>query len=170
MSERLQVSNTTAIALFCWYIAIFAGGAFVLVNNLCLSDFETQEVTLAQSLTCSIGAALLSSSLYYVRKLYKELFIQQIDSGKSLKFNSIELATFFYFVSRPLFAVLFAILVVITSATFVHAVTTHGTKLSLGFIYFSILLSAYGAAATGRFVRQLEALGLEKLRTFGSST
>jgi hypothetical protein len=130
------------------------------------SDLLTAEVHLESALHGALGAALISSALFYIRRLYKGLFAQTDNVDQSDQ-SLIRLATMIYFLSRPLFSLLFAVLVVVTGVTFVHAVTAHDTTLSAGFILFSILVSAYGAAVTGSIVQRLESVGLEKIRNFG---
>ena len=170
MNGEMRLSKWSAISLFIWYIIVFVAGSFFLFQKLLAPDFFSGGVTLGLALTTSVAAGLVSSALFYLRKLYKGIFAQQNGTFSSGEFNAIEFATFIYFVSRPLFAVLFACLAVITSAMFIHSTTASGSKLSIGFIFFCILLSAYGAAATGRVVQQLEIIGQDKVRMFGGTS
>jgi hypothetical protein len=168
MGVGVEISNKTGIALFCWYAIIFCVGAFLLLDNMIRPDIMDSEVSLGLAFWCAVGAALSSCSVYYIRKLYKDLF--QSAADESVPCSKFMLATVMYFVSRPLFAAMFAILVVISGVALIHATTTHGTKLSVGFVFFTVLVSAYGAAVTGRVINHLEDVGMDKLRNFGGLT
>ena len=161
----MEISIRAGIAIFGWYACVFCAGMWLLLDKMFYSDVMNSEVNLETALLCALGAALISCSLYYIRKLYKDLF--QAKPSEVAPSGKVALATVMYFVSRPFFAALFAILVVISTATLIHATTVHGTKLSAGFIFLTVLVSAYGAAVTGRVINQLESIGLEKLRKFG---
>jgi hypothetical protein len=165
VSAGLELSSRAGIALFVWYAIVFAAGAYLLLRNIIYLDVTNADVDLQIALTSAVGAALASCSLYYVRRLYKDLF--QSTSGEQPPSGRFVLASVIYFVSRPFFAALFAIIVVITTAALIHATTTHGTKLSAGFVFFTVLVSAYGAAVTGRVINHLENIGLDKIRSFG---
>lgn len=161
----MEISIKAGMAIFGWYAFVFCAGVWLLLGNLFYADVMNSEVNLEMALLCALGAALISCSLYYIRKLYKDLF--QAGPNEVVPSGKIALATTMYFISRPFFAALFAILVVISAATLIHATTIHGTKLSAGFIFFTVLVSAYGAAVTGRVINHLESIGLDKLRKFG---
>jgi hypothetical protein len=166
LDPPLSLSRTGAILLAIWYSLLAGSGFYLVLRTLTRPDLFASSSSLDGALTGALGAALVSSSLFYTRRLYKGLFAQCDHSSASGQ-NWIKLATMIYFLSRPLFALLFAVLVVVTAVTFVHGVTAHDTKLSAGFVLFSILVSAYGAAVTGSVVQHLESIGLEKLRNFG---
>jgi len=164
MREGMDLSIRAGAALFIWYLIVFSIGAVLLSKKLLAPGFMQDDPSLELALMCAGGAALISSSLFYIRKLYKDLFLPP---GNPPSSGRIILATCMYYFSRPLFALLFAVLVVVSTATFLHATTAHGNKLSIGFVFFSILVSAYGAAVTGQIVRHLETTGMDKLRSFG---
>jgi hypothetical protein len=169
MAEGMSYSTKVVLCLFMWYSLAFVAGIVLLLKELLAPDFLDREVTLSLALLSSMGAALVSSSLFYSRKLYKDIFA--FNQNMNSQTNQLAaVATFVYYVSRPFFSLLFAILVVLSGVTFVHATTAEGTKLSLGFVLFSVLLSAYGAAATGQVVQQIEKLAGEKLQRFGSTS
>jgi amino acid transporter len=164
----MRLSATTAVGLFVWYISIFSAGIYLLLSEILAPTFFDTDGSILSALRCSLGGSLASSGAFYIRKLYKELFSQS--AAEQRETNSQErMATFFYFFSRPLFSILFAVIVVLTFSAFIHATTNHGTKVSIGFVLVSALLSMYGAAATGRIVERLESLGVERLRNFGGN-
>ena len=166
MDSSLSLSKSGAIFLAIWYSILAGSGFWLVLRTLTRPDLFTSNVNLDSALAGALGAALISSSLFYVRRLYKGLFAQS-DQPNADAQNWIRLATMIYFLSRPLFALLFAVLVVVTAVAFIHAVTRHDTNLSAGFVLFSILISAYGAAVTGSVVQHLETVGMEKIRNFG---
>ncbi|HEY5259136.1 MAG TPA: hypothetical protein VIJ46_00695 [Rhabdochlamydiaceae bacterium] len=169
MREDLSFSVVSVAGLFIWYVIIFFVGGGLLLKNLISTDALSGEATLRASLTCAAGAALVSSSLFYVRKLYKDVFANSYNKRASAN-GLMAVATIIYFVSRPLFAILFAIMTVLTAATFIHATTVNETKLSIGFVLVTVLISAYGAAATGTFIKRFERVAIEKLKNFGGPT
>jgi amino acid transporter len=112
-----------------------------------------------------MGAAALASALFYTRKLYKDTLNRECSEAPE---HTTQIAAFVYYLARPAFGVFFAMLVVVSSAAFIHATTVNDTLLSVGFVLFCALLSAYGAAITGRVVRHIELVAGDRLRTFGT--
>jgi hypothetical protein len=166
LDPPLSLSRSGAVFLAVWYSILAGSGFWLVLRTLTSADLLTSNVHLDSALAGALGAALISSSLFYVRRLYKGLFAQSNQLAAEAQ-SWIRLATMIYFLSRPLFALLFAVLVVVTGIAFIHAVTEHDTNLSAGFVLFSILISAYGAAVTGSVVQRLESVGAEKIRNFG---
>jgi hypothetical protein len=156
MKDGMYLSGLAATLLFFWFLILGAGSCFILYGQLVAEGFSADTPNaFSSALKMSVLSATASSSIFYIRKLYKDLFAQ---AQKALGSSSSELATIMYFSARPLFAVLFSIFIVVSSFGFVHSVTVDGTKLSFGFVLFSMILSCLAAVVTGRTLNHIEKL------------
>jgi len=125
-----------------------------------------REVSLTLVTYCALAAAVISSSLFYIRRLYKDIFAQGFRANGEPE-SAHEFATYVYFLSRPFFSILFALVAVVSGVAFIHAATVEGARLSFGFLLITMILSAYGGSITGGVIKQIESQAAEKLRNFG---
>ncbi len=166
MRDGVYLSSKAGIILFFWLLVVATCGFLLLGRELLDGAFLLNDAYIFQrALKCGLGTAMLANALFYIRKLYKDLFAQ-LDGPKSA---AASLATLMYFCIRPIFAILFALIIVVSSAAFVHSVTTHESALSVGFVFFSILSSGLAAIVTGRTLKHFEKIAAQSIHKIGSA-
>ena len=150
------------ITIFVYYFFLFLVGmmgTFIILNDKIFINCEISTFTLA--LCGSISMGLLGSTTFYIRKLYKSCI--NIYSKKAVNkdcLNSfILIGTVFYYITRPLFSVGFAILVVIGFLSGLFILTTKKIELGQGLIYISMVLSYFTGFLAGQFIKKLESRG-----------
>lgn len=166
----VHLSKLSAASVVIWYLLnIFVGSFGIYFLFFKYEIYEIHYISLKFVFLCCISISIITSSLFYFRKLYKNIF-RDVDFRSSPKTKRLIAPSFMYYLFRPLFSVLFSIIVVISFAAFIHATTAHGTELSVGFLYFCMLLSAYGGIVTGAVVSKLEQIGSDKIESFGGGS
>ncbi|HEX8642407.1 MAG TPA: hypothetical protein VF702_00675 [Allosphingosinicella sp.] len=153
----MAFSSAGAIALATYFLALLIGGTtwwFQIIS----AHYES--IALRDAILISFTAAGGVSALFYVRKLYKDLFASVTQPPEQRPPFAL-LATFLYFLVRPFFAAAMAVLFIVIMYGFVHAVTTTEPELGFGFLVFSSTASAIIAVGTGRGVTRLERFAKE---------
>jgi hypothetical protein len=156
-ARALYLSSRQVKTLFGYYflilIASFATAVGVFIPGP-LSKFGYVEL----SLIGSCAMACVGSSVFYLRKLYKSVLNDALvtdTDGSPLK----AAASFIYFAARPLFAIAFALLVVIGIKSGLVLSGAPQTGLNYGFIQLTMFFSFFVGFLAGKFVRQLESWG-----------
>ncbi len=140
---------------------------FILLNvigiTLTLFALIYESVNLPFTLTVSIiaiiggfGTALIGSSVFYMRKLYKSSINKEMEIPTTDKHKIRELGIFSYYLLRPLFALGFSLLIHITLKSSVHIITVKETRLDEGFLYLSMFLSFFSGFAAGDLITYIE--------------
>lgn len=91
------------------------------------------------SILGTIGGALIGSSIYYTRKLYQSAM--QIGHGVPVDlFERLrEMGYYFFYLLRPLYAVSFALIVLVLMKLIIGNVSSESTN--SGFVYLMVVLS-----------------------------
>ncbi len=159
----LYLNNFWITFLFLYYLFLFGIGFIIaiiaiapnLFKFLCTLPIECS--IFSQALLGSIGIALNGSSISYIRKLYKLCFAKRLESEQG---NYKEkLGSFIYFLTRPLFAIGFSIIVVLGINTGLIVSSDPKLSLSNGFIYECMFISFFTGFLTGNFIKMLESYG-----------
>lgn len=128
-----------------------------------LLDTSTNLSIFKQALLGSTSIALAAASAAYIRKLYKLCFNFSSEHDSVDQLFLKRLGTVVYFIVRPLFSILFAILVVAGIRSGIKLSSSSGLKLDEGFIYLTMVSSFYVGFLSGDFIKKLESKGQKKL-------
>lgn len=143
------LSTVTAII----YLATVTVAAVVLINTLSLAaDAET--AAFIDSIWASSAAGAGFAALFYFRKLYRDLFagLGKTEAGT----DGFALATFLYYLSRPLFAAAISVLFTIAMFESIKAFSEGHVGINPSFVFFAALSSAFIAIATGAAINRIE--------------
>ncbi len=159
-NRKLKLSKRWIIFLYLYYFIIFLTGFLASVFAICPRLLGSKQFDIFETaLIGAIGMALNGSSIFYTRKLYKSTI-----SGRLLV--SEERADFIerlgkgtYFFARPLFAMGFAVLIVVGLQSGFIVSLTDKTTLDEGFVYLVMFLSFFVGFLSGRFIKYLEKKG-----------
>lgn len=155
--RKLFLTKTQTKVLFAYYLVAlvlaFASACAIFIPGS-LSNFEYIELAFIGS----SSMACLGSSVFYIRKLYKDV-LSDILVTENTKGDLKATATFVYFFARPLFSVAFSLLLVIgmKSGLVLSGATQSG--LNYGFVQLTMFFSFFVGFLSGRFIRQLEVWG-----------
>lgn len=112
----------------------------------------------------SIAISLAAASIAYIRKLYKLCFQYSSDQEDEDQIFLKRLGTLVYFVTRPIFSVVFSILVVATLRSGFLVSTDKAVELDIGFVYIAMISSFYVGFLSGEFIKKLEEKGISKIK------
>lgn len=154
--RTLYISKTAFICFIIYYALLFLSSLIYIIIYFYLGNIAYCDVYLIASLS-----SLLGSSIYYTRKLYKDCFNDGKISSEKDFFKQI--ATIIYFITRPFFAIAFAIIIIIgLKAGFVVIATAQNEINSTNFIYTCVFLSFIGGFNVGKLIAKFENFELHK--------
>jgi len=113
------------------------------------------------SLLGGIGTALIGSTIFYLRKLYKSCINNEMSNPISDEDKIRELGINAYYYLRPLFAIAFSILIHIALKSSVQIITVKETRLDDGFIYITMFVSFFAGFAAGDLITYIESNGFK---------
>lgn len=156
------------ILIFIYYFLLFilgTVGSFILLNLKRFLDYELSHFTIA--LCGSIAMGLVGSTTFYIRKLYKSCI--NIYSKKSPNASSVNsfilIGTIFYYFTRPLFSIGFAILIVLGFLSGLFTISATKIELGQGLVYITMVLSYFCGFLSGQFIKRLEIRGKQIIKT-----
>jgi len=113
------------------------------------------------SLIGGIGMALLGSTIFYLRKLYKSAINNILNAPKTENDEIKETGLYFYYFLRPIFSIVFAVLIHIGLKASVAIVTVKESNLDEGMIYLTMIISFFIGFASGDVITKLESISKE---------
>jgi hypothetical protein len=152
-SRELYLSNTWAGILFFYYVVlfIFSSGLLLVMLLEPINDVDLLKNTLLLSASIAVSASCMA----YIRKLYKLCFkLHEKKIDEETPFFK-QYGTLIYFFTRPFFALLFSVIIVVGLKSGV-LIATKGGVLDEGFLYISMFFSFYAGFFSGSFIRNLE--------------
>ena len=165
IERKLYITKNWVVAILLYYSAIFIFSACKAVSLLIdlpsMLDNQLSYIFEA-SLTGSISIALAASAIAYIRKLYKLCFVYASSQDGDDQLQLKQLGTAFYFFTRPLFAVAFAILIVVGMRSGMVAASKEIT-FDEGFVYVCMFFSFYAGFLSGEAIKNIEQYGKNKL-------
>lgn len=143
--------------LMAYYIVLIIIGLPGMILCLLHESFNYDCLDIVElGLIGGAGSALTGCSIFYLRKLYKSCINQDMNNPNNELDKIRELGIYAYFFLRPLFAIIFSLLVHLILRSSVDVIAAPSTKLSEGFIYLSIFLSFFVGFAAGDVVTYIE--------------
>lgn len=164
MTKEWFLLSRKKIKCLIWYylILFFVGLALTLFSLLYESFSLPVELTISMiSIIGGFGTALLGSSIFYLRKLYKASINKEMTTPTSEDEKIRELGVYTYYFLRPIFALGFSILIHIALKASVHIITVKETRLTEGFVYLMMFLSFFAGFAAGDLITYFESRGAE---------
>ncbi|MBK8814192.1 MAG: hypothetical protein IPN42_01130 [Methylococcaceae bacterium] len=152
------------MAILVYYLVIFISGSIGAVSALFIES-NTGLTIFQRALLGSISMALAAASAAYIRKLYKLCFNFTSEQDSEDQLFLKRLGTIVYFFARPLFSILFALLVVAGVRSGIILTSSPSLKLDEGFIYLTMVSSFYVGFLSGDFIKKLESKGLKTLES-----
>lgn len=158
--RKLYITPNWVRLVFFYYCVLFGVGLYFTISTLLFAAVSLDVIK--DALIGSIAISVCASSIFYIRKLYKLCFSYASEQENDDQIQLKRLGTLFYFFTRPIFAVLFSILVVIGFSSGMNA-AAKSTSLEVGFVYLTMFFSFYVGFLSGAFIKKLEKDGTKKL-------
>lgn len=102
-----------------------------------------------------IGASLVGCTIFYMRKIYKSC-INQVFLSPEVDQEKEEIGILVYYLLRPIFAIGFSLLIVLSLRTGFQIVTIIDEELNSGYIYLVMLLSFFAGFSSGDILNYLD--------------
>lgn len=162
VNRKLYITKGWVVIILIYYLLLFMMASFGTGYVL----FFCNELDLDVFKTALLGSALISlaaASAAYIRKLYKLCFNFSSDQDGDDQLFLKRMGTIVYFGVRPLFSILFSILVVAGVRSGIILSSKSDYQLDDGFIYLTMVSSFYVGFLSGEFIKKLESKGENKL-------
>ncbi len=156
------------IFIFSLFLLIGLVSILTLILNLSKDNFLGLTI-FEQGIYFSICMALLGSSLFYFRKLYKACINLDIALPINTQDNIRQIGIFTYFVLRPIFAVIFSIILSFALKESLN-IMVNNPEISSGFIFANMLLGFYCGYASGDLVDFFEKTSKKTIEAFFEKT
>jgi hypothetical protein len=164
-TDWIKIKRKNIKNLITYYVTLLILGISIVVisllfeniNVLCPDCFSISLV----SIMGSIGTALIGSTIYYLRKIYKSCINIEIEYPKNEEDYLKEIGALSYFYLRPIFAIVFALLIHISLKAGVKIITVKEARLSEGFIYLTMFMSFFVGFSAGDFLTYIQSKGKE---------
>lgn len=132
-------------------IVVFSLGSYHMLDAIASGE----QANLGQSILISTDVSLCVTPLFYLRKLYKDIFAG-LSKNSSSELNMYKSATFIYFVSRPIFSVVISAIVTLTFYAAVRQFSVGHVGVNTEFAFFSAISSAIISIGAGAAVTRVE--------------
>lgn len=152
-NRKLYITKRWVYVIFGYYSILFFCGIFFTVYTLV--QISPNSKILISALIGSISISISASCIAYIRKLYKSCFNYSSEQESDDQLQLKRLGTIFYFFTRPIFSLLFSILIVVGLKSGMLA-STKKVEFDIGFIYITMFLSFYAGFFSGDFIKKLE--------------
>lgn len=157
LMRQLFLRRWQIVFLFIYYAFLALSGCLVSAAIFIPGPFAYFDF-LGLAIVGSISMACSGSAIFYFRKLYKSLL-----NGSLTETNAVDdlkaLATYAYFVARPLFSVIFALLIAIGLKSGLALSGAGAAAIGYGYVQMTMFFSFFVGFLSGRFIRKLETLG-----------
>lgn len=157
--EWFRLSRKKIKFLFGYFIVLFFIGLGLTIVSLLYESISLPfELSISMvSITGGFGTALIGSSIFYLRKLYKASINNEMTTPANEDERIRELGIYTYYLLRPIFALGFSLLIHITLKSGVHIITVKETRLGENFIYLTMFLSFFAGFAAGDLITYIQA-------------
>lgn len=163
--RKLYITKNWVVAILLYYSLIFIIATYK-ATSLLIDLSSKLEITAAyifeSALVGSMSIAISASAIAYIRKLYKLCFSYASSQDNDDQLHLKQLGTAFYFFTRPLFAVAFAILIVVGMRSGMVA-ASKAVTFDEGFVYVCMFFSFYAGFLSGEAIKNIERYGKNKL-------
>lgn len=127
-------------------------------NPLKIAVFE-------QAIWGGISMAVLGSSIFYFRKLYKACINLDISIPNNQEDQIRQIGVFIYFILRPFFSIAFALIICFTLKESIN-IMVHSNELLEGFVFAAMTLCFFGGYSSGDLVDFLESASKKAVEHF----
>jgi hypothetical protein len=155
---RFFLTKSKVKGLFFYYTVLIIVSILVVLYTLVNEGIDANfKLTITElSLLGGMGTALIGCCIFYLRKLYKGSINNELVNPVTEEEKYKQLGILIYFLLRPLFSVVFSLLVHIILKSSVHIITVKEARLDEGFIYLTMVLSFFVGFASGDVITFLE--------------
>ena len=154
--EWYKLSQTKLKILYSYYLLVFIFGIVITIITLLNESLLLKFTITMSSIIGGIGCALIGSTIFYLRKLYKASINLDFSEPNSVDDKIREIGVYYYYFLRPIFSIGFSLFVNVVLRTGVSVVTITESNLSFGFIYMVMFLSFFAGFASGDLIAYIE--------------
>ncbi len=157
-----SLSKKMLIFLFGYYfIILILGGISAVIISCGLMKEVTKEQIIKQAFAISIAVSGMLCSVQYIKRLYKACLTDRIEISNDL-IKCIGNVT--YFIFRPFFAFVFAIVMVFMLLSGMFVVTGNlDYILNEKFVYLCVIISSFLGYSIGDLLDRFERISKEKV-------
>ena len=144
-----KFSSKKAIGIFIYYGILFFLSIFFAITGILNETFFTELSITEKSIISSASFAVLGAIIYYSKKIYKACINLDFNEAVTDEDKIREFGITVYFIFRPLFSIVFSLLLVISLKLGCKIVTLNESVLNDGFLHISSFLSFFVGYSSG---------------------
>ncbi|MBP5591541.1 hypothetical protein J6Y50_06800 [bacterium] len=156
-----DLSTKKVIFLFIYYVLILISGIFcsvIVITNL-KSEFTIEQL-IKYTILISFSMSTMLCSIQYIRRLYKACIDERIKNTTSHG----EIGNLIYFLLRPVFALVFTIVMIVSLLSGMFIVTgSLDYIINEKFLYLCAILSSFIGFSPGRLLDKFETIAEKEI-------
>ncbi len=157
-NEWFKLKPTNIKWLFSYYVILLIIGIVYIVWFINDKIDSVDTLKIRDIFFISIVFSVLGSVLFYIRKLYKACINSDMVTPVGNTDSVRELGVIFYFILRPVFALIFCLLTLFIIKSGI-SILSEGNLNNNRFFYFSIITSFIIGYSCGDYIDQIERIG-----------
>lgn len=156
------LSRRCIIILVVYFAFLLILGCTVSIYIGCtLTEIIARNEILHYAFLASSSVSSMLCGVQYIRKLYRACFSKRICLDGTI---SLRIGTMVYFLCRPLFAIVFAVIAVFSLLSGMHAVTgTLDYIINEKFLYLCVIISSFIGFSIGKVLDRFEVVSTDKI-------
>jgi len=157
--DWFKFTTKKATGILIYYGLLFLFALFLSLTGVLNESFFTSSTMTEKAVYAGIGFAVLGSVIYYSKKIYKACVNLDFTSPSTNDDKVREFGISAYFIFRPLFAIVFSFLLILSLKLGVKIVTVSEDSLNTGFLYMTSFLSFFCGYSSGDILDVFESKG-----------
>ena len=151
--RELSIKKNHIIGLFIYFSILLIVGCLITIIVFVYSSSSQYDVT-QNSIFGAIGSALIGSTIFYIRKLYKGLLSESIKCQENNDIKNIGVLV--YFIFRPIFSICFSLFILIGMRLSVSFIQITEQNLNVNYVFLGMMLSFIAGFGAGDIITLLE--------------
>ena len=143
--RELSIKKNHIIGLFIYFSILLIVGCLITIIVFVYSSSSQYNVT-RNSIFGAIGSALIGSTIFYIRKLYKGLLSESIKN----------IGVLVYFIFRPIFSICFSLFILVGMRLSVSFIQITEQNLNVNYVFLGMMLSFIAGFGAGDIITLLE--------------
>lgn len=165
---RYTLSKKSYITLILYFIIIIILGLSGCIIIFAHMEHLLESNLLLWTIICSLCSTCSFSAIHYIKVLYKAAITERIDTSN--KNSLLKIGNIIYFITRPIFAIAFSVILVIGLMGGI-VILTPSIEFIINerFLYLSVILSSIIGFATGNILDSYSLFSKERVEKFFES-
>lgn len=164
MKDWFKLSKNNIYGIIFYYFILFICSLTTAI--FLIGDFLDCISTTQSAIIGGIAFGILGTTIFYSKKLYKACINLDINPPMNGSDKTRAIGVVLYFILRPIFAIVFSILIILLLKMSVKIVSLDDAKLTNEFVYLTCVLSFFSGFSAGDVLDIIEVKSKSVIQSF----